>query len=69
MATKRSGLRKSIGLSLIIALVMAMTLATGWVGMNDPEKLSIFNCWMARHQSLWLLWRLSLYGWLLWGGW
>ncbi|MBD2826940.1 hypothetical protein, partial [Xenorhabdus szentirmaii] len=45
------------------------TLAIGWAGMNDPETLSALNRWMERHQSLWLLWRLSLYGWLLWGGW
>ncbi|MBD2827084.1 hypothetical protein, partial [Xenorhabdus szentirmaii] len=45
------------------------TLAIGWVGMNDPETLSALNRWMERYQSLWLLWRLSLYGWLLWGGW
>ncbi|WP_245737362.1 hypothetical protein [Xenorhabdus japonica] len=67
MAEKRSIVRKGVGLLLVIALVMTVTLATGWAGMRYPENLSAFNRWMESHQSLWLLWRLSLYGWLLWG--
>ncbi|MBD2822828.1 hypothetical protein ID852_19590 [Xenorhabdus sp. 42] len=69
MAKKRAGLKRGIGLSLIIALVMVVTLTVGWAGMNYPETLSALNRGLARYQSLWLLWRLSLYGWLLWGGW
>ncbi|MDE9536718.1 hypothetical protein [Xenorhabdus bovienii] len=69
MAKKRARLKRGIGLSLIIVLAMAVTLATGWAGMNYPDTLSALNRGMARHQSLWLLWRLSLYGGLLWGGW
>ncbi|WP_319931194.1 hypothetical protein [Xenorhabdus santafensis] len=69
MAEKRARLKRGIGLSLIIALAMVVTLTAGWAGMNYPETLSALNRWMARYQSLWLLWRLSLYGWLLWGGW
>ncbi|CDH18974.1 putative exported protein [Xenorhabdus bovienii str. kraussei Quebec] len=69
MAKKRARLKRGIGLLLIIALAMAVTLATGWAGMDYPETLSALNRWLARYQSLWLLWRLSLYGWLLWGGW
>ncbi|WP_237385410.1 hypothetical protein [Xenorhabdus sp. Sc-CR9] len=69
MAEKSSRVRNGVALSLIIALVMAMTLVAGWVGMRYPETLSAFNRWLERHQSLWLLWRLSLYGWLFWGGW
>ncbi|PHM30916.1 hypothetical protein [Xenorhabdus szentirmaii] len=69
MAKKRARLKRGIGLSLIIALVMVVTLTVGWAGMNYPETLSALNRGLARYQSLWLLWRLSLYGWLLWGGW
>ncbi|MBC8949929.1 hypothetical protein ACNFJN_15545 [Xenorhabdus budapestensis] len=67
MAEKRSIVRKGVGLLLVIALVMTVTLATSWAGMRYPENLSAFNRWMESYQSLWLLWRLSLYGWLLWG--
>ncbi|MBD2801318.1 hypothetical protein ID854_12830 [Xenorhabdus sp. M] len=66
---KRARLRKGIGLLLIIALVMVVTLAIGWAGGNYPETLTALNRWLERYQSLWLLWRLSLYGGLLWGGW
>ncbi|MEQ2024905.1 hypothetical protein ABLB84_03785 [Xenorhabdus szentirmaii] len=68
MVGKRSMVRKGVVLSLIVALVMTVMLATGWAGMHYPENLSAFNRWMGSYQSLWLLWRLSLYGGLLWGG-
>ncbi|MCC8460155.1 MULTISPECIES: hypothetical protein [Photorhabdus] len=44
-----------------------VTLATGWAGIRYPENLSAFNRWMENYQSLWLLWRLSLYALLVWG--
>ncbi|REF26076.1 hypothetical protein BDD26_0645 [Xenorhabdus cabanillasii] len=68
MAEKRSGLRQGVRLLLIIAMVMTVTLAIGWTGIRYPDTLSAINRGMANYQSLWLLWRLSLYTLLIWGG-
>ncbi|CDH04844.1 putative exported protein [Xenorhabdus bovienii str. oregonense] len=62
-AKASSRLKKGAGIALAIAAV----LLTGWAGMRYPEYLSAFRHGMENHQSLWLVWRLSLYALLGWG--
>ncbi|MDE9536673.1 hypothetical protein KKI91_18710 [Xenorhabdus bovienii] len=60
-------LKKGAGIVLAIAAVIILMLLTGWAGMRYPENLSAFRHGMENHQSLWLVWRLSLYTLLVWG--
>ncbi|CDH32755.1 hypothetical protein [Xenorhabdus bovienii] len=66
-AKASSRLKKGAGIALAIAAVIILTLLTGWAGMRYPEHLSAFRHGMENHQSLWLVWRLSLYTLLVWG--
>ncbi|MDE9518895.1 hypothetical protein KKJ17_14450 [Xenorhabdus bovienii] len=66
-AKASSRLKKGAGIALAIAAVIILTLLTGWAGMRYPEHLSAFRHGMENHQSLWLVWRLSLYMLLVWG--
>ncbi|CDG90213.1 hypothetical protein [Xenorhabdus bovienii] len=66
-AKASSRLKKGAGIVLAIAAVIILTLLTGWAGMRYPEHLFAFRHRMENHQSLWLVWRLSLYTLLGWG--
>ncbi|MBD2810823.1 hypothetical protein ID853_07990 [Xenorhabdus sp. Vera] len=66
-AKASSRLKKGAGIALAIAAVIILTLLTGWAGMRYPEHLFAFRHGMENHQSLWLVWRLSLYTLLVWG--
>ncbi|CDH04837.1 putative exported protein [Xenorhabdus bovienii str. oregonense] len=70
MAEKHSVFRKgaALSLALVIALVMVITLATGWVGLHQAEKLTEFHHWVTQTGRFWLVWRLCLYAVLGWGG-
>ncbi|MDC9597791.1 hypothetical protein [Xenorhabdus anantnagensis] len=67
MAEKRSGLRKGVVLSLVIALMMVITVATGWVGLYQAENITRLHRWMTATGKFWLVWRLCLYAALGWG--
>ncbi|PHM23584.1 hypothetical protein [Xenorhabdus budapestensis] len=67
MAEKSSILRKGVALLLIIALVMIITLATGWLGLQQAENLTQFQRWITETGQFWLIWRLCLYAVLGWG--
>ncbi|MEX0447630.1 hypothetical protein [Xenorhabdus sp. SGI246] len=68
MAEKHSVFRKGVALSLVIALVIIITVATGWVGLHQAEKLTEFHHWVTQTGGVWLVWRLGLYAILGWGG-
>ncbi|MBC8947294.1 hypothetical protein [Xenorhabdus indica] len=68
MAEKHSVFRKGVALSLVIALVMIITVATGWVGLHQAEKLTEFRHWVTQTGGVWLVWRSGLYAILGWGG-
>ncbi|WP_340617122.1 hypothetical protein [Xenorhabdus entomophaga] len=67
MAEKISVLRKGVALSLIIALVMVITLATGRPGLQQAENLTQLHRWITDTGEFWLIWRLCLYAVLGWG--
>ncbi|PHM22842.1 hypothetical protein [Xenorhabdus ehlersii] len=69
MAKTISVFRKGVALSLIIALVMIITVATGWVGLHQAEKLTEMHHWVTETGGFWLVWRLGLYAVLGWGSW
>ncbi len=60
-------LKKGAVIVLVVTVAILFTLLTGWTGMRYPEHLSAFRHGMENHQSLWLVWRLSLYTLLVWG--
>ncbi|XRZ02922.1 hypothetical protein ACP179_17290 [Xenorhabdus stockiae] len=68
MAEKHSVFRKGAALSLVIVLVMGITLATGWVGLHQAEKLNRIHHWVTETGGVWLVWRLCLYMVLGWAG-
>ncbi|PHM45555.1 hypothetical protein [Xenorhabdus miraniensis] len=68
MAEKHSILRKGAVLSLLIVLMVGITLATGWVGLHQAEKLNLIHHWVTETGGFWLVWRLCLYTVLGWGG-
>ncbi|MBE8597376.1 hypothetical protein [Xenorhabdus sp. BG5] len=69
MAAMIPTLRKGVVLLLIIALVMVISLAIGWAGLHQAEKLTEIYHWVAETGEFWLVWRLCLYAVLCWGSW
>ncbi|MDC9597947.1 hypothetical protein [Xenorhabdus anantnagensis] len=68
MAEKHSVFRKGAVLSMLIVLVMGITLATGWVGLHQAEKLNRIHHWVTETGGVWFVWRSGLYAGLGWGG-
>ncbi|AOM42879.1 hypothetical protein A9255_12450 [Xenorhabdus hominickii] len=68
MAEKHSVFRKGAVLLLAIAVVMVITVAAGWVGLHQAEKLHRIHDWVTETGGVWLVWRLGLYAVLSWGG-
>ncbi|MDC9615790.1 hypothetical protein PSI19_18320 [Xenorhabdus khoisanae] len=68
MAEKHSVFRKGAVLSLLIVLVMGITVAVGWVGLHQAEKLNRIHHWLTQTGGVWFVWRLCLYAVLGWGG-
>ncbi|MBC8954855.1 hypothetical protein [Xenorhabdus sp. PB62.4] len=58
--------RKGVALSLIIALVMIITVATGWVGLHQAENIIRMHHWVTETGRFWFVWRLGLYAVLGW---
>ncbi|WP_273571898.1 hypothetical protein [Xenorhabdus griffiniae] len=54
---------------LLIALVMVISLAAGWAGLHQAEKLTRMHHWVTETGGYWLVWRLGLYAVLGWGSW
>ncbi|MDC9589470.1 hypothetical protein PSI23_09140 [Xenorhabdus sp. XENO-10] len=69
MAAMIPTLRKGVVLLLIIALVMVISLAIGWTGLYQAEKLTEMHHWVTETGGFWLVWRLCLYAVLGWGSW
>ncbi|CDG22226.1 putative exported protein [Xenorhabdus poinarii G6] len=70
--TKAQGIRlvkKGIRTALMITVVTIITLVIGGLGLHHAEKLTGLYHWIAKTKPFWLVWRLSLYLVLVWGGW
>ncbi|PHM24513.1 hypothetical protein [Xenorhabdus budapestensis] len=68
MAEKHSVFRKGVALSLVITLVIIITVAAGWAGLHQAEKLHRIHHWVTETGGFWFVWRLGLYAVLGWGG-
>ncbi|WP_340609781.1 hypothetical protein [Xenorhabdus bharatensis] len=68
IAEKHSVFRKGAVLLLAIAVMMVITVAAGWVGLHQAEKLHRIHDWVTETGGVWLIWRLGLYAVLGWGG-
>jgi hypothetical protein len=64
-----TGWKKGALRLLVMALVVAVTLATAGFGLHQAENLTGLHHWVRNTGGFWLLWRLGIYAALGWGSW